>query len=438
MDDVRAVMDAAGVECAALSPHTRGRAWPFSSPPPIRSGRLRSSSTTRRRRASGRRTIRGREATDEWRDWLREVGDNGARPSSSRASSAIHADARRRRGVPRLVRPPHAPEREPGHSGRVPAHGHGRRRHRRAPHHPRAHARAAPRVVGGAGRLRRGADPERLRREVLGSSTASPGLTRRATRGSWTRPRQFLRGLDRAAAPERVLATILLTDIVDSTRRAAELGDRRWRDLLERHNALVRGRLSEFRGVELNTTGDGFVASFDGPVRAVRCAMAIRDDVRGLGLEIRAGLHTGEGDLVGGRVGGSCSTSPRAWRRRPSPARCSPPARSETSSPGREWASPTAAGTPSRACRASGSSTRSPASRAGRNLPARPRSGQTCRPSARTSTAHPLQEGGDFKADVLRRPRNCRRGRAPLRAPPSSTSSYVISGGKHGNERCCL
>ena len=146
--------------------------------------------------------------------------------------------------------------------------------------------------------------PDALRREVPGLvdgfSWADPAGNARLL----DETEAFLRDLDRAAAPERVLATILLTDIVDSTRQAAELGDAGWRDLLERHNALVRGRLSEFRGVELNTTGDGFVASFDGPVRAVRCAMAIRDEVRGLGLEIRAGLHTGEGDLVGGRVGG--------------------------------------------------------------------------------------------------------------------------------------
>ena len=86
----------------------------------------------------------------------------------------------------------------------------------------------------------------------------------------------FLGDLDPAATPERVLATILVTDIVGSTRRAAELGDAGWRELLGRHNALVRRQLSEFRGIELNTTGDGFIASFDGPVRAVRARGARR------------------------------------------------------------------------------------------------------------------------------------------------------------------
>jgi class 3 adenylate cyclase len=101
-----------------------------------------------------------------------------------------------------------------------------------------------------------------------------------------------------------VLATILFTDIVGSTERAAELGDAGWQKVLGQHDALIRRRLAEFRGEELNTTGDGFFASFDGPGRAVRCACAIRDDVGGLGLQIRAGLHTGEGQLIGGKIGG--------------------------------------------------------------------------------------------------------------------------------------
>lgn len=114
----------------------------------------------------------------------------------------------------------------------------------------------------------------------------------------------FVRGLGEAAEPERVLTTILFTDIVGSTERAAALGDTQWRTLLARHNALVRQQLARYRGQELDTTGDGFVASFDGPGRAIRCACAISDDVRALGLEIRAGIHTGEGEIVDGRIGG--------------------------------------------------------------------------------------------------------------------------------------
>jgi class 3 adenylate cyclase len=104
--------------------------------------------------------------------------------------------------------------------------------------------------------------------------------------------------------PETVLATILFTDIVGSTAKAAELGDRAWVDLVERHHALVRAQLDRFRGRELDTAGDGFFAAFDGPIRAIRCAAAIEGRVRDLGLEVRAGLHTGECEIVGEKLGG--------------------------------------------------------------------------------------------------------------------------------------
>jgi class 3 adenylate cyclase len=104
--------------------------------------------------------------------------------------------------------------------------------------------------------------------------------------------------------PDRVLATILFTDIVASTERAAALGDRGWHELLERHHELVRRQLVRFRGTEVNTAGDGFLASFDGPARAIRCACAIVESVRELGLEVRTGLHTGECELVNGKVSG--------------------------------------------------------------------------------------------------------------------------------------
>jgi class 3 adenylate cyclase len=104
--------------------------------------------------------------------------------------------------------------------------------------------------------------------------------------------------------PDTVLATILFTDIVRSTETAAEVGNRAWAELVERHHALVRGRLDRFRGRELDTAGDGFFATFDGPVRAIRCAEAIVHAVRDLGLEVRAGLHTGECEVVDGKVAG--------------------------------------------------------------------------------------------------------------------------------------
>lgn len=115
---------------------------------------------------------------------------------------------------------------------------------------------------------------------------------------------EFLLGTRRAREPERALATILFTDIVGSTERAAELGDRRWRDLLERHDALVRRQLDLHRGREVKTMGDGFLATFDGPTRAIRCACAIRDELAGIGVEVRAGIHTGEVELIGDDVGG--------------------------------------------------------------------------------------------------------------------------------------
>jgi pimeloyl-ACP methyl ester carboxylesterase len=104
--------------------------------------------------------------------------------------------------------------------------------------------------------------------------------------------------------PDRVLATVLFTDIVDSSTRLAELGDRAWRDLLERHHGLVRRELQRFRGVEVDTAGDGFFASFDGPARGIRCATAIVDSLKELGLDVRAGLHTGECEVVDGKVAG--------------------------------------------------------------------------------------------------------------------------------------
>ena len=115
---------------------------------------------------------------------------------------------------------------------------------------------------------------------------------------------EFLTGVRHGPEPERVLATVLFTDIVNATERAAALGDRRWRDLLDGHHARVRRELARFRGREIDTAGDGFLAAFDGPARAVRCAAAVRDQVRGLGLEVRAGLHTGECEVMGPKLGG--------------------------------------------------------------------------------------------------------------------------------------
>ncbi|OBK73545.1 adenylate/guanylate cyclase domain-containing protein [Mycobacterium sp. 1164985.4] len=123
-------------------------------------------------------------------------------------------------------------------------------------------------------------------------------------RASFQAIAEFLTGQQADVADDRVLATVLFTDIVESTRRAAEMGDRGWHALLDAHDAVVRSQLSRFRGREVNTSGDGFLAMFDGPQRAIRCAMAIRDAVQALGIEVRAGLHTGEVEVRGDDIGG--------------------------------------------------------------------------------------------------------------------------------------
>jgi class 3 adenylate cyclase len=134
--------------------------------------------------------------------------------------------------------------------------------------------------------------------------------------GWWVQPQQITNEVERfvntihdrgewdLVETDRVLATVLFTDIVGSTARAAEIGDASWRELLQRHHEIVRRQLVRFRGTELDTSGDGFFASFDGPARAIRCACAITAAVKELGLEVRAGLHTGECELMDGKVGG--------------------------------------------------------------------------------------------------------------------------------------
>jgi class 3 adenylate cyclase len=115
---------------------------------------------------------------------------------------------------------------------------------------------------------------------------------------------EFLTGTRQDCESDRVLATVMFTDIVDSTRRAAELGDRQWCTLLERHDGIVREQLARFRGHEVKSLGDGFLATFDGPARAVRCATTIAKAIHPLGIDVRAGLHTGEIELKAGDIGG--------------------------------------------------------------------------------------------------------------------------------------
>jgi pimeloyl-ACP methyl ester carboxylesterase len=115
---------------------------------------------------------------------------------------------------------------------------------------------------------------------------------------------EFLTGARPVTEPDRLLATVLFTDIVKSTEKAASLGDRRWHDLLDRHNMLIRQEITRWRGREVATQGDGFLALFDGPARAVRCAQSVVNSMRSVGLEVRCGLHCGECETIGDNVGG--------------------------------------------------------------------------------------------------------------------------------------
>ena len=115
---------------------------------------------------------------------------------------------------------------------------------------------------------------------------------------------EFLTGSRTPVPVDRVLATVLFTDIVGSTEKAAALGDHRWRDLLDNHHATIRRNLTRFRGHEVKTTGDGILATFDGPARGVRCACAISEEIKPLGIAVRAGLHTRECEMIGDDVGG--------------------------------------------------------------------------------------------------------------------------------------
>ncbi len=115
---------------------------------------------------------------------------------------------------------------------------------------------------------------------------------------------EFITGERHDPEPDRILATVLFTDIASSTERAAAIGDRHWRELLEQHHAMVRRNLSEFRGREIDTAGDGFLTTFDGPARAVRCATAVIEGARTLGLDVRAGVHTGECEIMGEKISG--------------------------------------------------------------------------------------------------------------------------------------
>jgi len=159
--------------------------------------------------------------------------------------------------------------------------------------------------VGASGFLVKDTEPSVLlqgvRAVARGDALLSPGVTRRLI-GAFA-GRQAT-SLPAGSDADRVLATVMFSDIVSSTERAAGMGDRRWRDELDRHDELVRAQLRAHGGREIKTTGDGFLALFDAPARAIRCAVAIREQLRAVGVDVRIGLHSGEVELRGSDVGG--------------------------------------------------------------------------------------------------------------------------------------
>jgi class 3 adenylate cyclase len=158
--------------------------------------------------------------------------------------------------------------------------------------------------VGASGFLVKDTEPELLvqgvRAVARGDALLSPGVTRRLIGAVAVGPI----GAFPDSGSDRILATVMFSDIVSSTELAAQIGDRQWRDMMDRHDQLVRAQLSTHGGREIKSTGDGFLALFDAPARAIRCAAAIRDELRAVGLDVRIGLHSGEVELRGSDVGG--------------------------------------------------------------------------------------------------------------------------------------
>jgi pimeloyl-ACP methyl ester carboxylesterase len=302
MDDVRAVMDAVGSERAALLGYSEGGPLCilFAATYPLRASAVITMGSYARLLSSPDYPYgRGHEAWEQWmatclRDWGGPVGFDlrwpsaakdeharqwwarllrmGASPGANRALQQMNAEMDVRHVLPAI----HVPS--------LVLHSTGDRAQ-----DVRGSRYMAERIQGakyvelpGNDHLPWGEDADAILDEI----------------------EEFLTGVRHGPEPDRVLATILFTDIVGSTEKAAALGDRHWRDLLDRHHDLVRRELGRFRGREIDTAGDGVLATFDGPARAVRCARAVSDGVHALGLKVRAGLHTGEVELMNDKVSG--------------------------------------------------------------------------------------------------------------------------------------
>jgi class 3 adenylate cyclase len=305
MDDIRAVMEDAGVERAAvMAAHeaTRIGVMFAASYPERVQGLVLHEPSVRGRQAPGYPWARSDE---EWRAWLGEVAADWG--STTFLGRQLHAYSPTVAEDPEFV------------AWYV--------RHMRSSASPSAAAAYQRMVMDGdvsdllpAIRVPTLVTHRPMSLEVAEHVTRHiPGAVRREIPGlvdgySWADPaanqvlldevERFVRGLGEPAEPDVFLGTFLFTDIASSTEKAAELGDIAWRRLLDQHHAVVRHQLARHGGIEAGTAGDGFFATFDGPGRAIRCACAIRDAVRNLGLEVRAGLHTGEGERHRGEISG--------------------------------------------------------------------------------------------------------------------------------------
>jgi class 3 adenylate cyclase len=305
MDDIRAVMDAAGSERAVLwGAHEGSRiALLFAATYPERTNGLVLYDPT----ARGLRAVDYPWAADEeeWRRELREIGqywgerqylsERIMRIAPSRADDADFVDwfvrYMRRSASPAQAVSFHRMSMEGDVRDVLPT--------VRAPVLALHRSEAREEATYFVGQLR-----QARRIEVEGLRDWFSWADPERNELMLTETQQFVEGLAAPLEPDRVLATVLFTDIVGSTSRAAKLGDSGWRELLVRHHALVRGELARFRGEELDSAGDGFFAAFDGPGRAIDCALAIRESVRSLGLELRVGIHTGECERLDGKLGG--------------------------------------------------------------------------------------------------------------------------------------
>jgi pimeloyl-ACP methyl ester carboxylesterase len=310
MDDIRAVMDAVGSERAAIMGFSEGGPMSvlFAATYPERTAALVLYSTplcwfrteeypwaaTRAELRASLQSEEGIRGTEEWcDDWLRELApttasdpatrrwwrrwvQGSASPGAIKAMSLMNSEINVCHALPAIAVPTLALNRTDDED--VPI---GSMRY------------AADRIPGASFVELDGTDHGWWVNSPQIVADIEPFLTGLRKRGEWD-----------LVKTNRVLATVLFTDIADSTAKLAEVGDARWRELIEAHHALIRRQLVRYSGREIDTAGDGFFASFDGPARAIRCAQAISDGVRELGLHVRAGLHTGECEVVAGKIGG--------------------------------------------------------------------------------------------------------------------------------------